>query len=285
MSVDAERARLEGVYSEMQELRGGTMETETRTLPEAKPLADPEDEEAVLLYATDPRGVTQAMAEMLLWVERKIALMRVEVVECAEVARMAETAKWATKGTQRMLARAHNRLAFYQKIKAALEAGYLVVPNMPMRNLIVRRKSQRADGGTVNLRWSMPTFEQNPTPNLPQGEGENQNPLPSIHRFSVRGPDDPKTGQATYIQYAKPDELQDIEFPVEIAKPRVLAAVEAAAAQRLFDEIGIVEDTPRNRRAPGRGGDPILIARIRNPVSRRPDVSFFVAWAARLDRV
>lgn len=44
-------------------------------------------------------------------------------------------------------------------------------------------------------------------------------------------------------------------------------------------EQGIVNDS-RTRR-----GDPIVIGRILNPRTSRSDVSFFIAWVARLDRV
>lgn len=241
--------------------------------------AQPEDDEELLLYATDPKGVNSAMGEMKDWFTRKLELVKQELAEAEEMLAITRKAKWGMRQAEKLVKAAANRVVFYEKVIAALDAGYLVVPSMPMRNIMVRRRQEKPTRFEDRERWR--NRQQEPTANLPAGEGANRNPDPIVYSKTVDGGTD-KEGKQVWLKYYHAHDYKQIVFPLEIAKPKVLERTAAAAALKVFDEIGIVEDTARGHH---RRGDPIIIGRIRNPRPRRPDLSFFIAWAARLDRV
>ena len=78
---------------------------------------------------------------------------------------------------------------------------------------------------------------------------------------------------------------KDLEFPVIMAKPTIMAAATRAMALKIFDDLAILPGSaPSEGTRPPRG-DPIIVARIKDPTrsykswsTKEHWVTFMVAW-------
>lgn len=62
---------------------------------------------------------------------RKIQFQKQEVAEAEEQLRIAKERKWETAAWRKEVAKRENQANYFRKIKAALEAGYYIVPPFP----------------------------------------------------------------------------------------------------------------------------------------------------------
>jgi hypothetical protein len=225
-----------------------TKQAETKTMPALAP-----EQQSLTVFGTSPQEMAHGQAHLIEWCDLKLANERELLADSEQNYETARKAKWRSYPWAQRAELHKQTITYYEKIKVALEAGYWLVPPMPFDIFAYRTDREK------------PRTEQ-PFNALPVGEGENVG-LPSIWR-SNRG---------TYRHW------QDIEFPVTLVKPQVLAATEKAMARKIFDEIGILPatvTTPTNTMRLPVNRDPIVVARIRNP--RKPKTHagalFFVAW-------
>ena len=90
------------------------------------------------LTATTPVEMQQAQAALIEWCGRKIAAMKHDAAELAENLAIAIRNKWKSSTLKRHADLAVKRVTFYEKIKAALEAGYCIVPHFPVTIFAIR---------------------------------------------------------------------------------------------------------------------------------------------------
>ncbi len=65
----------------------------------------------------------------------------------------------------------------------------------------------------------------------------------------------------------------EIDFPIQMARPKIMKAVTRAMALKIFDELGIFPEDKKK--------DPMIIARMKAPSTNRfarRYISFVVAW-------
>lgn len=224
----------------------------------------------VALTPSDMSVAQQQLGEFI--AARRVTL----VADCNELSTALESAVkngWATKALRNQLNKVQRRVVFYDKMAGAVEAGYVLMPSLPMDVIAIRTraKSPKTDSGN---RWDR--FE-NLAQALPQGEGEYQNPIPVKDSETETVVKDGKSREETSwfpVSFA-----DDLEMPVELCKPQLLDRTKAAMAARLFDEIGVVRDDHRW----GRRGDPIVVGTILDPTRNGRRFAFFLAWALPLD--
>ena len=75
--------------------------------------------------------------------------------------------------------------------------------------------------------------------------------------------------------------FEDVEFPLDLAKPELMRITSEAMALKLFDEIGVLR-VQRDDTAVAKG-DPVILGRIIHPVGRdynsaRTRLTFFIGW-------
>lgn len=166
------------------------------------------------------------------------------------------------------------RVFFYQKMLAAFEAGYYIVPNFPVTLFAIRTDKPQPKRMWARLKYSsQKNFEQE-AKILPVGEGEFQNPQPAIHQIhgSVRVDD---KLERTFAFQA--EAWQELDFPANMARVHVMEAATRALDEKIFDEVGFLpQDYKRNP-------DPLLIGRITRPGKPKwygdlAKVSFVIAW-------
>lgn len=243
-------------------------QTETEELP--SPAAD------MVVYARDTAEMARAQVNLIRWADAKIAECRAEADELTENLEAAKKHKWRTSGLASARSRANKRVGFYEKVKAALEAGYIIVPNFPVQVFAVRvvrdPKSQ-----TFDSRWALNRNYERTAQDLAAGEGKYVDPTPRAYIDTVRAP----TGNnpnATKDVVRTTGDWSDVDFPTMLARPRVIQATSDAMAHKIFDRLCA---SPGNVRTTGltAGGDPMVIGQVvmKHGYSMKT-ISFLVSW-------
>lgn len=215
------------------------------------------------LSATLPQEMVLAQQQLINWCDNKIASVKFDSNELKESYEHAKTQGWKSSVLKRHYELSVKRLAYYEKIREALVAGYYIIPNFQIDLFAIRTKKEGVSGYS-NSYWAR--HEQS-AQQLPIGEGEYKNPNPIIEREQSQHKDGNKVADA----YSYPIEWDEFEFPVSMAKPMIMEATSRAMALKIFDEIGIV---PHQRKE-----DPIIIGRIFfKDGNNKKNVSFMIAW-------
>jgi hypothetical protein len=229
------------------------------------------------LVATSQPQLEAAHDQMLAWSQQQQAACSAELGEEQQALEIATTRKWATARHRKNVRELERRVQFYRKIELAVEAGYVIVPNLAMDVFAVRTDIDRPRGSqsTESKHW-LPDLTQQ-AKLLPAGTGEYRNPEPAreitTDVTTVQGKE-----VARYIHEAT--DFAEIDFPFALAKPALMAEVSDAMRERIFDEIGVAVDQGMSGR-----GDPVLIGRILNPRRGRPAISFFLGWFFDVSRL
>lgn len=225
------------------------------------------------LCALSPGDMPKCQENLIAWCARKIGAMSRERDEFLAEWKHATAQKWKTAFYKRHLTIASKRVVFYQKIKAALEAGYYIVPNFPVTLFAIRTAKEKPATLWTNTVW-MSKFIQKAQV-LPQGEGVYQSPNPIVRagsEYEVTQQD----GRKARRQDGWADEWDEMEFPVNMAKLEIMEATTRAMGIKVFDEIGML---PSDKR---RHPDPIIVGRITDPRAHgwgeKRQVSFLLAW-------
>lgn len=220
------------------------------------------------LIATKPSELRKTHHVMLAWCDQKIAQCHADAVEIEETVKTAAERKWKITPLRAKAAMIKRRVVFYSKIKAALAMGYLIIPNLDCTLFAIRTKKTLPN--TNNVRdYKHSNFDE-PCQMLPSGEGQYVSPTPTLETETYDETD--KNGKVATKQHWWPHEFQEVEFPFDLAKPKLMNATSRAMAAKLFDEVGVVRHAWRTK------GDPIIVGIIRNPNRSRPSVTFFVSW-------
>lgn len=225
------------------------------------------------VIATSPKDMEAGQRSLILWAARKIQMVKNELGELREQFKLAQENKWATAGWRSQILKQERRADFYRKIKAALEAGYYIVPPFPLDIFAIRtnkRLPERRDG-------TLPDNHNQAAQVLPAGEGRYVDPRPV--RWSYEQNEKQRDGTMKAVTHYYAREFQDADFPFKLAKAEIRSATDAAMGLRVFDRMGVL---PRTRNP-----DPIVCGQILvpnqpsyayKPWNEPKAVNFFVAW-------
>jgi hypothetical protein len=226
----------------------------------------PDDLTEVNVVALTPADMVPAQHELIAWCARKLVALRDEVDELQLHHTLAIENGWRTSVVESSLSRARRRIEYYEKIARALEAGYLLVPNMPVDVLAIRVDRRKPVRKTTGSEWSAGRVR---VESLPAGAGRYVDEEAFTRSFQLT--EQNYKGEPVKVTKYQPAEFDEVDFPVALTKPVVLERVAQAMALRVFDTIGLVQNG-------GRKGDPIYVGQIMDP--RRGDrrATFFLAW-------
>ena len=226
------------------------------------------------LVAVTPSDMAVAQQQLGEFIAARKRSLDADYAELSTALESATKNGWATKALRNALNKVQRRVVFYDKLGAAVEAGYVIMPSLPMDVIAIRTRN-RKPRDTTGAKWE--TFEQQAQA-LPVGEGQYQNPKPTTDSFTEDYKDSKGNAQTRDVYF--PVEFEDeLEMPVELCKPQLLDRTKAAMAAKLFDEIGVIRDDHRW----GRRGDPMVVGTILDPTRRGRRFAFFLAWALPLD--
>jgi len=225
------------------------------------------------LVALAPSDLLAAQTNLVNWCDAKTRSLHTEIADLRENLRIAKESKWRTAGLQSALNRAKRRVMFYDKIKAAVAAGYLIVPNFPVDVFAVRVSRDAPKGLSRTSTWGRGL--QASAEQLPVGDGRYvSNAVSETDRSYTEQTPDGKKKEITYI--TGDEYVEEIGFPVQAVRPVVMDATQRAMALRIFDQIGLVANG--GREYVQQRGDPIVVGRLIDPRGNGRMVTFFVAW-------
>lgn len=241
--------------------------TEIATRSGAPPPADTN-----ILVAMTPGAVVDAKARLLVWADEKIAQAERDAEEMGRTADIAERNGFAHAGARRHAKAAVKNVEFYQKIRAAVEDGYVIVPNFPIDVFAVRTAKARPSADLRSGENYQPRANDIESEAPPVGAGRyvSDTPLVELDRYEEPHTLDPK--KTVVMRTVKNVGFYGVDFPIpiQLVAPQIIEATGEAMRKLIFDEIGLCSDAnPRK--------DPIVIGRIYSPKRRRA-VSFFVGW-------
>lgn len=237
----------------------------------AAPVPAPEDmPDDFTVFADSPAGMVAAQHQMIRWCDEKIAVTCREQEEAKGNAFEASGSGFSVRAWDERAVKLGKKIDFYEKVKAALQAGYYIVPPFPVEIFAIRTKAKNARGDWKTNRdaWGHRQKEQR----LPAGEGRYVSPTPTLDTEQFEEPrPGSTTGETRLVQHWKPADLLDVvDFPFALAPAAVMNATAAAMAAKVFDRLGVLPG--------GRSPDPIVCGQILIPHRGWSPLTFFVTW-------
>lgn len=276
------------------QLTGGAIEDET-VKPDAITVVSPTH-----LVATNPTEMAEARVGAKEWLTAKLAEIETNIIECNRAINVAKENGWATGALTASRNRAVDDETFYNKVLAALEAGFTIIPDFPLEIFAVRRGEPEAQGqqeynGAVNAgntwmgRPAQPDY-------APAGAGEYRNPQPytSTSIRENRAPNAQERNEPRYFTtvYRSGYPVGPIVFPSTTARSPVMQATSNAMAEKVFDQVGVclpvVQQGSRRQVQQGaRAGDPLVIGQVvrKRVGSQQKVISFIIAWYLNLNEL
>lgn len=229
------------------------------------------------LTAIEPDEMVACQVSIIDWCRNRIANLQAESKELETAAEEALKNGWRSDLLSRQAKLTARRVEFYQRMLVALEHGYVIVPNFPVRVFAVRSDRDKPLKLATTSEYSLgaPSKEQI-AQGLPAGEGEYKNPFPEVWQVDLSS--EQPAGKKLFEFYA--NAWKEMEFPITMSKPTIMQATSRAMALKIFDDLGIFPDG-RSAIQRRRDEDPIILARLVDPRSTRQNrrfVSFMVAW-------
>lgn len=232
----------------------------------------------IFVLARNPTEMREANAALVVWVNERLRGIEEERSEMQSAYDQAVKAKWRSQPLRRQVLRVEKRLAYYGKIRAALEAGYSIIPNFPVDIFAIRTTRRPVGHRTEDSKkgaWqNTPTLPDQETDAPPLGIGAYVNPGAMETRYEHTFTN--AKGEEIVRRTVDADSFADVDFPVAFAKPAIMEAAREAMALKCFDEVGIFKDQAFSRRH----GDPMVVGRVRMLGSsyQQTALSFAVAW-------
>lgn len=228
------------------------------------------------VIAKSPAEMAAAQRSLILWAARKIQFQKREIVEAEEQLRIAKERKWDTAAWRKEVTKRENQANYFRKIKAALEAGYYIVPPFPIDLFAIRTDRKKPQHMTSESRDN----HDQPAAVLPIGEGRYVDPKPVRESYvEVEKRKDYASGQMVdkQITYYEATAFEDVSFPFKLARAEIKEASIKAMGLKIFDSLGVL---PRTRKP-----DPVICGQIYVPNIKiwknneyNKAVTFFVAW-------
>ena len=103
----------------------------------------PPPAEDVVVLARNPSEVQEAQGHLLAWADRKLEIERLAVTEAEQNLEQSKKLKIRTQAWSYQVTHARGRVIFYEKLRAAIEAGYYIVPNFPVQLIAVRTDKKK----------------------------------------------------------------------------------------------------------------------------------------------
>lgn len=224
-----------------------------------------------VLTALTPAEMIPAQAELIGWCDRKIRALNDEQDDFELHHKLAIENGWKTSVVESSLNRTARRITYYEKMRAALAAGYLLVPNMPIDVLAVRVDRAKQPEQTKSRHWGR--FAAKAQATLPAGIGRYVDETVEQRSRSHVARNE-KGEQINETEYYSGD-YDEVDFPAALMKPVILESAARAMALKIFDEIGRVRNDGGSFRSKA---DPILVGRLRDPRRNHSGATFFIAW-------
>lgn len=225
----------------------------------------------LVVVARNAEEMGHAQKKLISWADARIIECQKDEKELRENLEIAKKNKWRTATLQSHAAKATGKVEFYMKVKAALEAGYCIIPNfdnVEVYAVRTTRKEPKENFTTSTMHWDRVKNQQTTSPAL--GEGAYVSPQAEI-MVAERKETDKAGKEVTKIDKWAED-FKEPDFPFHFAKPEILKDAAKAMQLKVFDEMAVL---PRRRQ-----GDPMVLGIIkeRGRGWRAKTITFLVTW-------
>lgn len=251
------------------------------------------------LVATSPIEMQAAQGDLQSWLEQRLTILERDIIEANAALNEARTNGWATAALTSARNRAVDEETFYNKILAAVEAGYVPIPDFPIQIFAVRRGGEpRQETRTfIGVHEGRNTGMGQPVPpdSAPAGAGDYRNPEPALwsttRENKLATPENKQPRYYTTVtRYSHP--AAPISFPRGSARSPVMRATARAMKEKTFDQIGVCLPTTavaggRQVQRGTRAGDPLIIGQVvhKRVGSQQKIASFIIAWHLNLEEL
>lgn len=227
------------------------------------------------LTAEQPQEMEACQRSLIEWCKNKMLSVAADCAELQEGYELALKNKWKSTTLKRHAEKAKQELNYYTKMCGALEAGYVLVPNMPGALFAVR--TDKVCPSKVWQYWYHNASDAKSVTSLEIGEGDYVASKNKVREHRIEGAD----GKVLRTEY-KATDFGELEFPFSLSKPRIMEATSRAMALRLFDEFMILPAgaAPAAGRPTVTRQDPIIlgVVSLRGFGTKDKKTSFMVAW-------
>jgi hypothetical protein len=236
-------------------------------------IASPRD---LRLVAENPNQLAHEQHRLIEWCKGKVADLRAHSEELQSNLESARAHKWKTSTLASAVQRENARVAYYEKMLAALQAGFFIVPNFDAEVFAVRTNRSappfKTNDVVTSSRWDQPRLDDLRLPPAQIDEGVYVSPRAEEIREEVAAPS--ATNKDLIHKFVESgDFITAIDFPFALAKPQVMSATQAAMALCIFDDIAVL---PRSQRT---NADPMVVGIIRRKEGYNiKRCTFLIAW-------
>ena len=130
-----------------------------------------------VVMARTPEELNIAQQQMIGWATNRIARAREELKDLETNHIHAQENGWAEGPWKRRINRVQKTITYYQKVKAALEEGYCIIPNFPIDIFAVKTKRKKPIKKADSTTWrGGPNLPDVRPDQSPVGEGEYVSP-------------------------------------------------------------------------------------------------------------
>lgn len=222
------------------------------------------------LIARDPQELEAARVNLSTFFAAKVKECDAETAAIEENLEIALKFPIKTQPLKAALNRISQRRRFYDKARAAVDAGFHIIPNFDADVFAIRTDREATGQGRMTSygkRDALAGMPDQKAQTLPVGEGRYVSPTPRGIAYEHT---EQKDGKLVTKHFAEVLDFAEIDFPFVFARPEVLTATQHLMAAKIFDELGALPQTQRN-------ADPMVVGIIRESGARNAKVMTFLA--------
>jgi len=126
----------------------------------------------MMVVARSPKELEVAQGRLILWAGTNLEKAREELADVQKNFEISQRNKWRSGPWKNRIPHLKKLMNYYEKIRAALEAGYYVVPDFPIDVFAIRTSRKNPHKNIAHSRspWDLRIQEQK-TDSPPLGEG------------------------------------------------------------------------------------------------------------------
>jgi hypothetical protein len=227
----------------------------------------------LVVIARNPQEMQVAQQQLVGWTGSKLHDLHTELEDVQANLAIAKKNKWRHTPYERRVKAIGKDIEYYEKIEAAVQAGYVILPNFDNLDIFAIRTTRKKPVPnliTTNSGWSnQPKNPESSRP--PLGEGEYVNADAKVYQKPKTITTKEGKQEERIVRWNK--EFTEVAFPFTMAKPQILDATAKAMVLKCFDDIGILPGRNRPK------GDPMVIGRIwKKQGYFTKTASFLITW-------
>lgn len=181
-----------------------------------------QNDQEIVVIANNAVEMKSAQVSLIGYFQNKLDQLNVDLSEADQNIEIAKKRKWKVLPFQNLKRKFEKDFSFYEKIKAALDAGYVIIPNLNEVDVFAIRTTRKNPKGNVSsggASYVQPPMEQESnTPSLGDGRYVNANTINEQWTKEEKL----SNGAVFKKQMMTAIEFDDVNFPFKFVKPEIM---------------------------------------------------------------